>query len=63
MALPKPVVAKQVCSVCGLDWERHAEKPGYEDCIKLLKADLAKRPSVIYGHTTAAPFNINWPSV
>ena len=44
---PKPVIVSQVCSMCGLDWERHGEKPTTEDCIRLLKAELASRPVTI----------------
>jgi hypothetical protein len=34
-----------VCSACGLDWEKHGKKPTPADCIKLFKAELAKRPT------------------
>ena len=44
MSKPKPVVVTTICSLCGLDWERHGESPTTEDCIRLLKAELASRP-------------------
>lgn len=48
MAKPKPVPKSVVCSECGLAWNRHTEgrktDPTPDVCIRLLKADLAKRP-------------------
>jgi hypothetical protein len=45
---PKPVSKHVVCSVCGLDWDRHPKKkdkePTLEACVELLKAELASRP-------------------
>jgi hypothetical protein len=47
-ATPKPIVTKTVCSLCGLDWEKHPENASAVDCIDLLKAEAAKpRPVVI----------------
>jgi len=43
---PKPVVVTTICSECGLAWDAHGEKPTTSDCIRLLKAELAKRPTV-----------------
>lgn len=40
-ATPRPVNKHVVCSVCGLDWERHGKNPTTEKCVELLKADLA----------------------
>ena len=60
MPVPKPVPTRVVCSVCGLDWERHGEKPGYEICIKLLKADLAKKPTGGYLVSTGGAPNAAW---
>lgn len=49
MAKPSPVSRLTVCSVCGLDWDRHTKDrktaPTADVCIRLLKAELAKRPS------------------
>lgn len=45
--VPAPVVVTTVCSMCGLDWERHGADPTTEDCIRLLKAELARRPVTI----------------
>lgn len=48
MAKPAPVAKFTVCSVCGLDWERHTKDrktaPTADVCIRLLKDELAKRP-------------------
>lgn len=41
---PTPVVTATVCSMCGLDWERHGADPTTEDCIRLLKAEIAHKP-------------------
>lgn len=46
MKKPEPVVVSEVCSLCGLAWGRHGDKPTAEKCIELLKADLATRPYV-----------------
>lgn len=43
-ATPSPVAVTTICSVCGLGWELHGTKPTTEDCIRLLKAELAARP-------------------
>lgn len=62
MAQPKAVVKSKVCSECGLDWARHGAKPTLDDCVKLLKADLAKRPSYanISGSSAGGwPFYVN----
>ena len=42
---PKPVVVKTICSMCGLDWDAHGDSPTTEDCIRLLKAEIDKKPS------------------
>lgn len=42
---PKPVVVKTICSMCDLDWEDHGDNPTTEDCIRLLKAEVAKKSS------------------
>ena len=46
---PEPVPKLVVCSVCGLDWTKHPEKPLLDDCIALLKAELAaaRRPTYL----------------
>ncbi len=43
-ATPEPVAVTTICSVCGLPWLDHGKTPTTEDCIRLLKAELAKRP-------------------
>lgn len=44
---PKPVVTATICSECGLDWDLHGENPTQSDCIRLLKTELAMRPTTI----------------
>jgi hypothetical protein len=62
---PKPVVQRTVCSECGLDWDKHSAKPSLADCVKLLKAELARRPNFSFqqlgggGYTGVTPTPIN----
>lgn len=37
---PSPVHTETVCSVCGLDWDRHGDEPTTDTCIELLRGDL-----------------------
>jgi hypothetical protein len=41
MKKPEPKSVSIVCTVCGLDWRQHGEKPTLEKCVELLKAELA----------------------
>lgn len=46
---PQPVAKRVECSLCGLDWDKHV-KDGAGDvspleCVRLLKAELATRPT------------------
>lgn len=41
-AKPEPIVTSTVCSLCGLDWDAHGDKPTALKCIELLRAELAK---------------------
>ena len=52
---PKPVITHTICSECGLDWERHGDTPTQSDCIRLLRADLASRPSPIINYPIPIP--------
>lgn len=45
---PAPVVVETRCSLCDLPWEDHSDDPTTADCIRLLKAQLAVRPTVVY---------------
>ena len=45
---PEPVVTATVCSLCGLAWEKHGDKPTKDDCIRLLKAGLASGPTTTW---------------
>ena len=45
---PEPVVTATVCSLCGLAWEKHGDKPTKDDCIRLLKAKLASGPTTTW---------------
>ena len=49
MRKPEPKVEREVCTVCGLDWQAHGLKPTLETCIGLLKSELAKRPRYLQG--------------
>lgn len=42
---PKPVVVTTICSECDRDWDAHGDNPTASDCIRLLKAEIAKRPT------------------
>jgi hypothetical protein len=47
---PEPQPTNVVCSACGLPWAKHLtgprkQKPTLEDCVRVLKAELASRPS------------------
>jgi hypothetical protein len=58
---PQPVNKTVVCSICGLDWEKHGKAPTMEKCVALLKAELAKRtlPNQFYHQTSGAiPLNV-----
>lgn len=58
MATPEPVAKETVCSLCGLDWDKHPKKKSLtaEDCVKLLKAELARRPNpIVWQGTTTYP--------
>lgn len=50
-AKPSPKVVIEVCTLCGLDWQRHGKEPTAETCVALLldevrslNAQLAHRP-------------------
>jgi len=63
MAKPKAVTTVQVCSLCGLDWKRHGENPTTDDCIALLRADLAaaERRPVYIPYARPIPWSPYWP--
>jgi hypothetical protein len=42
---PYPVVVTTICSLCGLPWDDHGDKPTAEDCVRLLLVELAKTPN------------------
>ena len=44
---PSPVPVQTVCAVCGLDWKAHGDDPTTDDCIRLLKAEVAKGPVTV----------------
>lgn len=41
---PEPVVIDTRCSLCNEKWESHGDSPTTLDCIRLLRAELARRP-------------------
>lgn len=47
---PAPVVVQTLCSLCDEDWAAHGADPTTADCIRLLKARLAVRPSPYIVH-------------
>lgn len=55
---PEPVNKHIVCSVCGLEWEKHGSAPTVEKCVELLKAELvaARRHPYWQQTSSAAPF-------
>jgi hypothetical protein len=64
MAKPQPISKFVVCSECGLPWDDHTEHgKTLQDCIRLLKLELAKRPvfQSISGTTGVGPrfYNAN----
>lgn len=53
MAVPRPKVIKEVCSLCGIDWHLHGKNPTAEKCVELLldevkslNAQVAHKPLV-----------------
>lgn len=60
MQKPTPVPVSTVCSVCGLDWERHGAEPSIETCVRLLREELATRPSRVVTPNTY-PGVYPWP--
>lgn len=66
---PEPQVVSTICSLCGLDWERHGAEPTSETCIELLlgevrslNAQLAARPIVQpIGYPLPVPYPRTYP--
>jgi hypothetical protein len=57
---PHAVVVKTICSMCGLDWNDHGEDAAAEDCIRLLKAEVARKSaSPVYWYF---PYQGTWPT-
>jgi hypothetical protein len=68
LAKPEPVPKQLCCSVCGMPWQPHKQRPGrtksgaavnvasptLEDCVRVLKAELARRPSYAIPITSSA---------
>lgn len=51
MPNPEPVPQTVVCSTCGLLWDQHKKTKGRvtkDECIRLLNAELARRPQWNY---------------
>jgi hypothetical protein len=65
MKSPKPqkphaIVVQTICSLCGLDWVDHGEDPTAEDCIRLLKAEVARKSAFpVYWYP---PYQVPWVS-
>jgi hypothetical protein len=60
MAAPKPVHTRTVCSVCGMEWAAHKTKT-VEECVRLLKLELVKRPKFQQIAGTAGGYATAWP--
>ncbi len=45
---PKPVPVTTVCDLCGLAWALHGNEPTTDDCIRLLKVEVAKKGQPVY---------------
>lgn len=58
MALPKPKHLNIVCTECGLPWDKHKAdakgKVGLEECVRLLKAEVAKPKFYPYGFSAGS---------
>jgi hypothetical protein len=57
MAAPKPIPQHVVCSECGLAWDKHKSTSlglasTLEECVRLLKLELATRPQHRGGFTS-----------
>ena len=60
---PQPIVVTTVCSLCGERWEAHGDDPTTLDCIRLLKAELARRPrNVTINYPTYPAYPQVWHS-
>lgn len=59
MIKPQPVVVKVLCSLCDLDWTLHGDKPTTEDCIRLLKQELSRRPHP-YVYRQPYPYQVTY---
>ena len=44
MSKPHPIPVDVKCSECGLPWDEYGDKPTLEDCVRPLRAELARRP-------------------
>lgn len=57
MAKPTPIAKRLECSECGQLWETHMKghaktyQPTIEDCVRALRAELARRPIQFSGNT------------
>lgn len=58
-AQPKAVPVDTICSVCGLSWTDHGADPTTDDCIRLLKAELANNKTIIREPYRVEPYR--WP--
>jgi len=62
MANPEPVAERVVCSLCGLNWDLHPKDASAEDCVRLLRSELARRPTftVTNGAMVSLPSSPTW---
>jgi hypothetical protein len=53
---PEPVPQSVVCTACGLSWDWHEPNRGkvtLSECVRLLRAELLKRPIQTWTNSTA----------
>lgn len=62
MPKPQPIPKSVICDQCGLDWGLH-KKATLTECVRLLKAELVKRPQWSWtqysgAHTSTGPLDM-----
>lgn len=52
---PEPVPQSVICTACGISWDLHKPSRGkvtLSECVRLLRAELAKRPITTWTNST-----------
>ena len=59
MKRPKPIVTQTLCDTCGLSWDLHVpNRKGIveaDECVRLLKAELSRRPQYVPQYVPVYP--------